>query len=221
VFDAETNLIGTLRIIEAAREVSVQRFLFVSSGGACYGNQENSPAREGDPTNPVSPYGVSKRSGEHYCFYYQVEHGLPYVALRYANVYGPRQDPHGEAGVIAIFCQKLLKGEPMTIHGDGGQTRDYVFVEDVVAANRAALTADFTGPVNVGTGVETDVNTLAKELIHHARAKLEPIHGPAMPGEQRRSVIDPGLAGGQLGWKPRVSLADGLRRTFDWFREDS
>ena len=219
VLDAETNLVGTLRILEAARETGVRRLLFVSSGGACYGDQERYPAKEADRTRPLSPYGVSKRSGEHYCFFYHAEHGLSYVALRYTNVYGPRQDPYGEAGVVAIFSQKILAGEAPTINGDGGQTRDYVFVEDVVEANRRALTSDFVGPVNIGTGVETDVNTLAAELIRHAGVYLEPGYGPAKSGEQRRSVIDPGLARERLGWEPRVAVGEGLRRTLDWFRE--
>lgn len=219
VFDAETNVIGLLRLLEAAREVGVKKFLFASSGGAAYGEQERFPAREDDPTHPVSPYGVSKRSGEHYLFYYRAVHGLPYVALRYANVYGPRQDPHGEAGVVAIFALRLLRGEPPVIHGDGLQTRDYVFVEDVVEANLRALECDFVGPVNVGTGRETDVNSLAAALVRLSGVPVEPIHGPPKLGEQRRSVLDCSLARRVLGWEPRVPLEEGLCRTFEWFRE--
>ena len=218
VFDAETNVVGFLRILEAARAVSVRKVLFASSGGAAYGEQENFPAREPDPTNPVSPYGVSKRSGEHYLFFYHAVHGLEYVALRYANVYGPRQDPHGEAGVVAIFTLKLLRGEAPTIHGDGLQTRDYVYVGDVVDANRRALESSFVGPVNIGTGKETDVVTLARTLQRLSGTNAEPEHGPAKPGEQRRSVIDGALARRELAWEPRTSLEDGLRRTFEWFR---
>ena len=218
-FDAETNIVGMLRILEAAREAGVRKVLFASSGGAAYGEQVNFPAREDDPTNPVSPYGVSKRSGEHYLFYYHAVHGLPYVALRYANVYGPRQDPHGEAGVVAIFAEKLLRGETPTIHGDGRQTRDYVFVGDVVEANLRALATDFTGAVNVGTGVETDVNALAAALARLAGFRGEAVHGPAKAGEQRRSVLDVTRAREVLGWAPRVSFDEGLRETFEWFRK--
>jgi len=185
-FDAEINVIGSIRLYEAAVKTRVKKIIFASSGGAAYGEQLHFPAREGDPTNPVSPYGVSKRSGELYLFYYHAAHGLPYVAFRYANVYGPRQDPHGEAGVVAIFCEKLLRGEP---------------------------------PRNIGTGRETDVVTLAQRLISISGNQVEPTHGPAKSGEQRRSVIDPAAAKRELGWEPRVALEDGLRRTYEWFHE--
>ncbi|MBI2963053.1 MAG: NAD-dependent epimerase/dehydratase family protein [Deltaproteobacteria bacterium] len=218
-FDAEVNIVGTIRLLEAAVKTGVKRVIFASSGGAAYGEQERFPAREQDRTDPVSPYGVSKRSGEHYLFYYHAVHGLPYLAFRYANVYGPRQDPHGEAGVVAIFCEKLLRGEPPRINGDGRQTRDYVFIEDLVRANLAALRSSFVGPMNLGTGRETDVVTLAAKLVALSGQRLTPVHGPAKAGEQRRSVIDPSLARRELGWEPRVDLDEGLRRTYDWFRE--
>jgi UDP-glucose 4-epimerase len=217
-FDAEVNIGGTIRLLEAAVKSGVKRVIFASSGGAAYGEQQRFPAREDDPTNPVSPYGVSKRAGEHYLFYYRVVHGLPYLALRYANVYGPRQDPHGEAGVVAIFCERLLRGEPPRINGDGRQTRDYVFIEDLVRANLQALDSNYVGPMNIGTGRETDVVTLAAELVALSGKPLTPVHGPTKVGEQHRSVIDPALAARELGWKPRVSLDAGLRRTYDWFR---
>ncbi len=217
-FDAEVNVVGTIRLLEAAVKTGVKRVIFASSGGAAYGEQERFPAREEDRTNPVSPYGVSKRSGEHYLFYYHAVHGLPYLALRYANVYGPRQDPHGEAGVVAIFCEKLLRGEAPRINGDGRQTRDYVFVEDLVRANLKALDSPFVGPMNVGTGRETDVVTLASKLVALSGKRLTPAYGPAKAGEQRRSVIDPTLAKRELGWEPRVRLDEGLVRTYDWFR---
>jgi UDP-glucose 4-epimerase len=216
-FDAEVNIVGTIRLLEAAVKNGVGKIIFASSGGAAYGEQERFPAREGDRTNPVSPYGVSKRSGEHYLFYYQAVHGLPYLALRYANVYGPRQDPHGEAGVVAIFCEKLIRGEAPRINGDGKQTRDYVFVQDLVRANLAALDSNHIGPVNVGTGRETDVVTLAAKLVALSGKSLVPVHGPAKAGEQRRSVIDPSLAKQALGWEPRVALDEGLARTYEWF----
>jgi UDP-glucose 4-epimerase len=192
--------------------------LFVSSGGAVYGEQEKFPAPESHPTNPVSPYGVSKRAGELYAFFYQAEYQLPFVALRYANVYGPRQDPHGEAGVVAIFSQKMLRAEPVMINGDGKQTRDYVFVGDVVRANVLALESTATGPVNIGTGVETDVNELARLLLAASGSRSEVRHGPAKQGEQRRSVVHSARATEVLGWRPETPLADGLRRTVEWFR---
>jgi UDP-glucose 4-epimerase len=218
LFDARVNILGTVNLLEAARKANVRRVLFVSSGGAVYGEQEKFPAPESHPTNPVSPYGVSKRAGELYAFFYQAEYQLPFVALRYANVYGPRQDPHGEAGVVAIFSQKMLRGEPVTINGDGKQTRDYVFVGDVVRANVLALESTATGPFNIGTGVETDVSELARLLLAASGSRSEVRHGPAKQGEQRRSVVDSARATGVLGWRPETPIADGLRRTVEWFR---
>jgi len=218
LFDARVNILGTVNLLEAARKANVRRVLFVSSGGAVYGEQETFPAAEAHPTNPVSPYGVSKRAGELYAFFYQAEYQLPFVALRYANVYGPRQDPHGEAGVVAIFSGKMLRGEPVTVNGDGKQTRDYVYVGDVARANLLALDSTATGPFNVGTGIETDVNTLARLLTDAAGSRSEIRHGPAKQGEQRRSVIDCARAARVLGWRPEVSLADGLGRTVEFFR---
>jgi UDP-glucose 4-epimerase len=217
-FDADVNLLGLLNVLEGAREAGVRRVIFASSGGAVYGDRERLPAVEDDPTEPVSPYGVSKRAGELYLHFYHASYGLPYVALRYANVYGPRQDPHGEAGVVAIFTERLLQGAEATINGDGKQTRDYVYVGDVAAANVAALEADFVGPVNIGLGIETDVNQLFALLRDAAGSTAQPQHGPAKPGEQRRSVIDPARARRVLGWTPRVQLADGLREVVAFFR---
>ena len=176
----------------------------MSSGGAAYGEQETFPAPETHPTWPVSPYGVSKRSGELYCHFFQAEYGLPFVAFRYANVYGPRQDPHGEAGVVAIFSGKMLRGEPVTVNGDGKQTRDYVFVGDVARMSLLALERDATGPVNIGTGVETDVNALAADAARGRRAAAPRSGtGPAKAGEQRRSVVDIRRAAEVFGWRPR------------------
>ena len=219
VFDARTNIIGLIQCLEGARKANARRVIFVSSGGAPYGEQEAFPAPETHPTNPVSPYGVSKRAGELYAFFYQAEYQLPFFALRYANVYGPRQDPHGEAGVVAIFAGKMLRGEPITVNGDGKQTRDYVFVGDVVQANLAALDREPCGAVNVGTGIETDVNRLAELILQASGSKSEVTHGPAKQGEQRRSVIDCTKAAEKLGWRPSVPLAEGLRRTVEWFRQ--
>jgi UDP-glucose 4-epimerase len=218
LFDARTNILGTINLLEGARRANVRRVLFVSSGGAVYGEQEVFPAPESHPTNPVSPYGVSKRAGELYAFFYQAEYHIPFVALRYANVYGPRQDPHGEAGVVAIFTGRMLRGEPVTVNGDGCQTRDYVYVEDVARANLLALTSRATGPFNIGTGIETDVNTLARLLLAATGSRSPVHHGEAKPGEQRRSVVDPRRAAAELGWRPEVSLAEGLERTVAWFR---
>ena len=219
LFDARVNILGTVNLLEAARKANVRRVLFVSSGGAVYGEQEAFPAPESHPTNPVSPYGVSKRAGELYAFFYQTEYHIPYVALRYANVYGPRQDPHGEAGVVAIFSEKMLRGEPVTVNGDGKQTRDYVYVGDVVRANLLAVESTATGPFNIGTGIETDVSALARLLLEASGSCSEVRHGPAKQGEQRRSVVDSRRAAEVLGWRPEVSLAEGLGRTVEWFRK--
>jgi UDP-glucose 4-epimerase len=218
LFDARTNILGTIGLLEASRQAGVKKVLFVSSGGAAYGEQETFPAPETHPTWPVSPYGVSKRSGELYCHFYQAEYGLPFVAFRYANVYGPRQDPHGEAGVVAIFSGKMLRGEPVTVNGDGKQTRDYVFVGDVARMSLLALERDATGPVNIGTACETDVNTLAQTMIEVSGSSSEIRHGPAKSGEQRRSVIDVRRAAEVFGWTPQISLRDGLARTIEFFR---
>ena len=218
LFDARVNILGTVNLLEAARKANVRRVLFVSSGGAVYGEQEAFPAPESHPTNPVSPYGVSKRAGELYAFFYQAEYQLPFVALRYANVYGPRQDPHGGAGVVAIFTGRMLGAEPVTVNGDGKQTRDYVYVGDVARANLLALESTATGPFNIGTGIETDVSTLARLLLEATGSRSEVRPGPAKQGEQRRSVVDSRRAAEVLGWRPEVSLAEGLGRTVEWFR---
>ena len=218
-FDLEVNILGTLRLLDAAREAGVRKFVFASSGGVVYGDLEDLPAREDSPTVPVSPYGVAKRSAEHYLEYFRLVHGLPYAALRYANVYGPRQNPHGEAGVVAVFSERILAGAAPRINGDGRQTRDYVYVGDVVEVNRKVVASDFVGPLNVGTGRETDVVTLTDALLRHSGSPLRAEHGPAKAGEQRRSVLDCSRAARELGWRPQMTLEQGLGHTFDWFRE--
>jgi len=218
LFDARVNVLGTINCLEGARKANVRRVIFVSSGGAVYGEQSTFPAPEDHPTNPVSPYGVSKRAGELYAFFYQAEYQLPFTALRYANVYGPRQDPHGEAGVVAIFAGRMLRGEPVTVNGDGKQTRDYVFVGDVARANVLALDRTCTGPMNIGTGIETDVNTLARLLLEATGSRSTVTHGPTKAGEQRRSVVDARRAAEVLGWRPEMPLAEGLAGTVAWFR---
>jgi len=217
-FDASVNVLGFINMLEGAREVGVEKVLFASSGGATYGEQVEFPAPETHPHDPLSPYGITKATGEHYLFYYHAVYGMPYVALRYANVYGPRQDPHGEAGVVAIFTERLLANQAPTINGDGKQTRDYVFVGDVVRANVAALERPFVGSVNIGTGVETDVTMLYAHLRVLTGSPHPAQHGPAKAGEQRRSVIAIGRAAQVLGWRPEISLEEGLRRTVEFFR---
>jgi UDP-glucose 4-epimerase len=219
-FDAETNVTGTARIANAAARSGCDAVFFASTGGAIYGEQETFPATEEHPTRSTSPYGVSKRCAELYLEYFQRIAGMRAVCLRYANVYGPRQDPHGEAGVVAIFAQKMLRGEAPTVNGDGLQTRDYVFVGDVVRANLMAWRhGTASGPFNIGTGVETDVVTLARRIAAAADYDGEVLHGPPKPGEQRRSVLDIGRAERELHWEPKTALDDGLARTVAWFRE--
>jgi UDP-glucose 4-epimerase len=219
LFDAGVNLLGGIHLLEAAREVGA-RFLFASTGGALYGDADVLPTPETYPAWPVSPYGVAKLSFEHYLHAYAAQHGLRYVALRYANVYGPRQNPHGEAGVVAIFCLKLLAGEQAVINGDGRYTRDYIHVADVVRANLAALDADeVTGHFNVGTGRQIDVNRvfdIVRELIGVSAPE---VHGPARAGDQRTSALDCTLIAERLGWRPRIALEDGLEDTVGWFRD--
>ena len=213
LFDAQVNILGLLNILEGARQAQCRRIIFASSGGTVYGEQDTFPATEDHTTRPISPYGVSKLAGERYLYFYHREHGIPSLSLRYANVYGPRQDPHGEAGVVAIFTQRLLAGETITINGDGQQTRDYVFVADVAQANLAALTADYTGALNIGTSLETTVNTLAEHLQRITGSRDRAQYAAAKPGEQRRSVLSWSRAADRLHWKPLVSLADGLEKT--------
>ena len=219
LFDARVNILGSLNMLEGCKKASVKKVIFASSGGAVYGEQDTFSASEEHPTRPASPYGVSKRTGELYLSYYQQAFGLPYVALRYANVYGPRQSSKGEAGVVAIFISQLLAAKSPIINGDGKQTRDYVFIGDVVKANVAALGTNYMGPVNVGTGKETDVVTIYRLLRRGLGSDIEAVHGPAKLGEQRRSCLETSLAGKALGWKAEVPLEEGLQRTIDYWRQ--
>ncbi len=222
VNDANINIIGGLNVLEACRKLKVEKVIFASSGGVVYGEQQYFPADENHPTKPISPYGVAKLTFEKYLYYYNYTFGLKYTALRYANIYGPRQDPYGEAGVVAIFSKKLLSNEQPVINGDGKQTRDYVFVKDVAAANLAAVRSDFTGEVNIGTGVETDVNRLFDIMKNAAGQKdLKEVHAPAKEGEQIRSVLSYKKAKEILGWEPKMELKMGLAQTYDWFKEFS
>ena len=219
-FDAQVNLIGFLNLIESARAHGLKRVIFSSSGGAIYGEQEDLPTKEDAPLLPVSPYGVAKLATEAYLFFYKVQYGIDYLALRFGNVYGPRQDPHGEAGVVAIFCGRILDGKPVTIYGTGAQTRDYVYVGDVVRAIVAALKSNASGlALNIGTGIETTVNQLYSTLAGIADFPTHPEYGPAKAGEQMRSVISPARAAEVLAWRPETNLEDGLGETFKYFKE--
>ena len=227
VHDAAINVLGTLNIVEAVRAsggAGRTRVIFSSTGGALYGDFVSPPTVETAPKDPQSPYGIGKLSAEYYLAYYARLHALDTVALRYANVYGPRQDPHGEAGVVAIFCSRILEGRPLTVFGDGRQTRDYVFVKDVARANLAAATRNLppAGALdargfNIGTGVETSVLDLARGLNRAARATAPIEHAPARTGEQQRSSLVVTKAAEQLGWRPTVSLDAGLAETFQYF----
>ena len=213
LLDARINIMGLVNLLEAAKDCGVKKVLFASSGGAIYGDKKPIPADENHPTEPMSPYGVSKKTGELYLAYYQAAFGIPFIALRYSNVYGPRQSSKGEAGVVAIFIAQLRAGKSPIINGDGKQTRDYVFVSDVVRANVAALESDYSGPMNVGTGKETDVVTICELLRHGMNSNIPPVHGPPKLGEQRRSCLDTSMAKRVLGWKAEVSLQTGLEKT--------
>lgn len=218
-FDADVNVMGSLNLLEQCKKNNVKQFIFSSTGGAIYGEQDYFPADEKHPQRPLSPYGITKLSLEKYLFYYKEIHGLNYFILRYANIYGPRQNPHGEAGVVAIFSQRMLKDEQPVINGDGKQTRDYVYVGDVVRANTAALGRGESDVVNIGTGKETDVNELFQKIRKYTgKTDIPEKHVKAKAGEQRRSVIDNSKAEQMLGWEPQVDLAEGLQKTVEFFQ---
>jgi len=219
-FDVSVNVLGLINLMEAGRASGLSKVVFASTGGAIYGEPESGPQSEQHPQRPLSPYGISKLTCEKLLYFYLHEYGIPFVALRYGNVYGPRQNAHGEAGVIAIFSERLLSGQPTMIHGDGRQTRDYVYVDDVARANHAAL--DFSGSsiaLNIGTGLETDVVTLHTMLEEATGVHQSPTHGPSKSGEQRRSVLDWSKAAEVLSWSPRIDLREGLQRTARWFMD--
>ncbi|MEO1086498.1 MAG: NAD-dependent epimerase/dehydratase family protein, partial [Acidobacteriota bacterium] len=219
VFDADVNIGGTLNLLEAARRAGTRQVIFASTGGAIYGEQDVFPADEEHPQRPVSPYGASKLAVERYLFFYHQAYGLDAACLRYANVYGERQNPHGEAGVVAIFIERLLGGETPRINGDGEQTRDYVHVSDVVKANLAVAGLPGFRIYNVGTGIETSVVELYRSLVTALGVDRDPEYGPAKPGEQRRSVIDPSRGQKDLGLEAPLDLGVGFKRTADWFRD--
>ena len=219
VFDARTNILGTLNLLQAAVAGGVRQVIFASTGGAIYGEQDHFPADEDHPLRPVSPYGVAKLAGERYLYYFHVEHGLDVTCLRYANVYGERQNPHGEAGVVAIFLKRLLAGETCLINGDGLQTRDYIHVSDVARANVASVGRGGFHILNIGTGVETNVLDLYQALADALGADRPAELAPAKPGEQRRSSIDASAARRALELPDPLKLEAGLARTAHWFRE--
>lgn len=217
-FDARINILGLIHLLEGCKRSGVKKVLYASSGGAIYGEQEPLPTREDHPKSPQSPYGISKLTGEYYLSYYQTAFHIPSVALRYGNVYGPRQRADGEAGVIAIFIHHLLAGKSPKINGDGKQTRDYVYVGDVVVANILALESATTGPLNIGTGHETDVVTLFELLGKGMGLKAAAVYGPAKLGEQRRSSLDISRARERIGWRPQTALSEGLEKTIEYYR---
>jgi UDP-glucose 4-epimerase len=216
-FDANINILGTINLLQSSVKHGVSKFMFASTGGAIYGEQLFFPANESHQTNPVSPYGISKLSVEKYLNYYHNEYNLNYTILRYANVYGPRQNPFGEAGVVSIFCNKMLSGEQPIINGDGKQTRDYVYVQDVVKANLITLAEAGSSIYNIGTAIETNVNKLfsmLNDIIGNGQTEK---HGPSAPGEQMRSVITSDKLFENLDWKPSTTLEDGLKKTVSFF----
>ncbi len=217
-FDAKTNIIGMINLLENAVRYGTRKVIFSSTGGAIYGEGGPYPTAEDHTARPVSPYGISKLTGEHYLYYYQVMYGLNYVALRFANVYGPRQDPFGEAGVVAIFTKKMLKNEQPLINGNGMQTRDYVYVEDIVNAVMLAIENNVSDTFNVGTGVESTVNDLFKILVELTGSNVREMHGPAKKGEQMRSSLSFDKIRKTLEWEPTVPLRTGLANTVEFFR---
>ncbi|MEO8231111.1 MAG: NAD-dependent epimerase/dehydratase family protein [Ignavibacteriota bacterium] len=219
-FDASTNILGTINLLQNCVRYGVKKFMFASTGGAIYGEQDYFPADEKHNQQPKSPYGISKLAVEKYLYFYNSEYKLNYTILRYANIYGPRQNPFGEAGVVAIFSTKLLKGEQPTINGHGQQTRDYVFVGDVVKANQLALKDEASDVYNVGTGIETDVNQLFLFINNITNAKKEELHGPTAAGEQLRSVITSDKLFKKFGWRPSTKFEDGLKATVEFFRNN-
>lgn len=220
LFDATINIDGTINIMQAlVKTGGCRKVIFSSTGGAMYGEQKTPFDEEMIPA-PLSPYGVSKRAGELYLGFYQAQYEIPYIALRYANVYGPRQNPHGEAGVVSIFAKNILENLQPIINGDGKQTRDYVYVDDVATANILALNADTNGFFNIGTGIETDVNKIFWLINKYFRTNWQEIHGPARAGEQKTSSLLCKKAEEVLGWRPTMGLEEGIKKTVDWFKNN-
>lgn len=218
--DMDINIKGTVQLLQASVKNKVKKFIFASTGGAIYGEHDYFPVDENHPLRPLSPYGIGKLSAEKYIYFYYKTYGLNYMALRYSNVYGPRQDPYGEAGVVAIFINKMLNGGQPIINGTGNQTRDFVFVKDVARANLMALQSDMNGELNISTGVETSVTQLFVLLKSITRSRISEKHGPPLPGEQIRSVLSWEKAKKNLCWQPQVTLPEGLEETVQFFKKN-
>ncbi len=219
LFDADVNILGSLKLIELAKDFKVRRFIYISTGGAVYGEPEYLPCDEEHPIKPICQYGASKHTVEHYLYMYEVNYGLPYTVLRYPNVYGPRQDPHGEAGVVAIFTGQMLAGEPVTINGDGEQQRDFVYVGDCADANLLALEIEAgSGIYNLGCGRGNTVNDIFEELKAITGYGRDAVYGPAKLGETRRIFLDAEKARRELNWAPKIGLRQGLTNTVEYFQ---
>lgn len=218
--DANINILGSINIIASAHKAGVKKIIFASTGGAIYGEANKIPTSEDEPQHPISPYGIAKLAIENYLYYYYTVFHLPFIALRFANVYGPRQNALGEAGVVAVFCHTILSGKTPVIFGDGKNTRDFVYIEDIARANMLALASKRVGYYNVGTSIETDVNALSKiiwrALDYHGDFK----HEEAKMGEQKRSCLDYSKIKAELGWEPKVMLEEGIQKTAQWFRKN-
>ena len=220
IFDADTNILGSINLLECAKNVGVERFIYISTGGAVYGEPERLPCDETHPINPICQYGASKHTVEHYLYMYDVNYGLKYTVLRYPNVFGPRQNPHGEAGVVAIFTGKMLAGEQVIINGDGDQTRDFVYVGDCARANHLVLTVDHRpGIYNLGWGRPTSINEIFSTLTKLTGYALPAEHGPAKVGETRHIYLDASKAKKDLGWIPAITLEEGLEKTIEHYKD--
>jgi UDP-glucose 4-epimerase len=220
LFDADVNVLGSIKLIELARHFEVERFIYISTGGAVYGEPEYLPCDETHPINPICPYGASKHTVEHYLYMYNELYDLDYVVLRYPNVYGPRQDPHGEAGVVAIFTGLMLKGDQVVINGDGDQERDFVYVGDCARGNLLAMTTENSNTIfNLGEGKPTTVNDIFRELKKITNYQPSAVHGPAKVGETRRIYLEADKAAQELDWQPTVGLNEGLTETVNYFKE--
>lgn len=219
VLYADVNIIGSLTLLELSRRYEVGRFIYASTGGAVYGEPQYLPADEEHPVNPLDPYGASKHHVEHYLYLYQANYGLPYISLRYPNVYGPRQDPYGEAGVVAIFTAQMLTGEQAVINGSGEQQRDFVYVSDVARANTLALDREAVGIYNIGSGVGTSVNQIFAKLKEITGYTLGSVHGPPKQGEVFKIYLDSRKVERDLGWRAEVELVEGLKETVQYFRD--
>lgn len=216
--NAKINILGTLNILENCRKTSVKKFIFTSSGGAIYGDTDIIPTSEANPENPESPYGIAKLTVEKYLYFYEKSFNLSYVALRFANVYGPRQNSKGEGGIIAIFCDKMLKNEEVIINGDGEQSRDFVYVDDAVEAAILAIESKKSGFYNIGTAKETSINEIFRKIKELTNSNCQEIHGPAKPDEQERSCLDFSKVEKELNWQPKYNLEKGLKETIEWFK---